>query len=256
MESEGILVGTNQNHEWLLPWWWMHYRTHNDFPVTFVDFGDMSKKALQWCERHGQVIALDQKMDFIRKKEEIAPETAKLWQEIHPDIWNMRKGWFQKPFALLKTPYEKTLWLDADCQVRGPLKPLFPVLNECDIALIPEAEYSQRYNLIAGITVPGETVLNAGVIFFKKNAPVIQEWAKQALTQNHLHFGDQQLLVRVIFSMKFPYIPLPRNFNAIVEAGIDTNAVIIHWSGRFKQIIKDELTALKQIYNIDLFNPS
>ncbi len=30
--SRGVLVASDQTLEWMLPWWWRHYKKHNNFP--------------------------------------------------------------------------------------------------------------------------------------------------------------------------------------------------------------------------------
>lgn len=52
---KGILVGCDQNQEWLLSWWWDQYSAHNSYPVVFVDFG-MSKTGVAWCNERGTCI--------------------------------------------------------------------------------------------------------------------------------------------------------------------------------------------------------
>lgn len=252
-KPQGIIVGADANQEWLLPWWWMNYNLHNRLPVTFINFGTLSEKAIEWCRRRGDLIDLELNTDFIATKEGIDPETAKMWESMHPEIWRIRLEWFKKPFAMIKSPYEQTLWVDLDCQVKGPVEPLFEhCLNEAGIGLAAEAEYSQKLNLHRKIILPGEIVLNSGVVVFAHDSKVIEEWVKQAQLNNHLHFGDQQLLVRILFTMGLKFSLIPATYNWIVESGMNPNAHILHWSGRFKNCLKQQIEQLHQLYGINL----
>ncbi|MBA3604167.1 MAG: hypothetical protein H0W50_11150 [Parachlamydiaceae bacterium] len=51
---------------------------------------------------------------------------------------------------MLKSPYQRTIWLDVDCQVRGSIDDLFTkCVNEAGIAIAiaPEDEDSQLINI-------------------------------------------------------------------------------------------------------------
>ncbi len=251
--KDGILVGASFNQEWLLPWWWMNYRLHNDYPVTFINFGDMSEEALRWCQRRGKVITLDPADDFISRKKDVRPEDALLWESIHPDVWKVRLAWFKKPAAMLQTPYERTVWMDLDCQVRGSIEKLFATCeNPAGLSVAPEPDWQQEKNLKRGMILPGETVYNSGVHVFGKDSPVMHAWAKDAKTKNHLYFGDQNLLIRIIFTLKLAFVPLSPLCNWTVDNGINPNALILHWSGRFKKILFDEVKFLHQQCQINL----
>lgn len=251
--SQGIIVGATREQEWLLPWWWMHFALYNSYPVTFVDFGDMSERALQWCSRRGNVIKLDISDKFVAPKEAIDVETAKLWEKINDQVWIVRKGWFKKPFALLRSPYKTTIWLDLDCQVRASLQPLFELnLGEAGLTLAPEADWQQKLNLARRMIKPGEVVLNSGVIVYDKQSPIIQQWADQAIQKNHLFFGDQQLLVHVLFNQKLAFLQMNRLYNWQIENGISLPALIFHWSGRFKNNVKAQMQFLEKSLFINL----
>ncbi len=65
--TKGILIGCDQNQEWMLEWWWAHYSRHNCYPVAFVDFG-MSQEAKKWCQSKGHWISLDAPKNFVFPK--------------------------------------------------------------------------------------------------------------------------------------------------------------------------------------------
>lgn len=251
--AEGIIVGTTQNQEWLLPWWWMNYTLHNDYPVTFINFGNMSEEGLRWCQARGTVELLDISDDFISGKEDVDERAIPLWEKMHSEVWTQRKGWFKKPHAFLKTPYAKTIWLDLDCQIRGSIKPLFELsLHEAGIAIARENKFWQELNLSYNILLPDEQMYNSGVVVFEKNSPIIQEWAKQSLDQNHLHYGDQQLLVRILHTQDLPFTPLSGIYNWPVEMGLNSKAIILHFTGRCKKIVRRQIEYMQKNLLINL----
>lgn len=251
-EPEGILVGCSQNQECLLPWWWMNFRLHNNHPVTFVNFGDLSDPAIKWCKLRGHVINIE--IDtFVTVKEEIDLELAKRWEGTNQYVWLFRPSWFLKPFALLKSPYRKTIWFDLDCQVRAPIQALFSdYLKNVDLAMVPEPEQEQQRNRELKILLPDEVMYNGGVIVYNHGCPIIQEWAKLALTQNHLFMGDQQLLTRILYERKEEIESLPRSYNWPVAYGINREATVIHWWGAYKASILKQIDYLQEQFLINL----
>lgn len=247
----GVIIGTSRNQEWLLPWWWMHFSAHNSLPVTFVDFGDLSTEAVEWCKKRGDVVRLELSNSFMASKDAIDPKDAQLWEKMHPEVWKLRFTWYKKPFALLLSPYKKTIWLDPDCQVRGSLIELFEQCeNPAGIAVAPEHESSQNLNMSRNLMREGEIMCNAGVVVFRKDSKIIQQWAEQSKTLNHLYCSDQQLLVHVLFSQKLPFSLLSQMYNWTVDQGPNQNAVIYHWWGSAgKQILQNQVEFLnKQIF--------
>jgi hypothetical protein len=254
LEEDGIIVGTSKGQEWLLPWWWMHLRAHNDYPVTFIDFGDLSDDALSWCRSRGTVIKLDLIDNFIVKKDDIDPQKARLWESMIPHIWQFRFTYYKKPFALLKSPYSRTVWIDLDCQIRGSLKPLFPLCaNEGGIALIPEHEGQQQASQHRGFLEPGELMYNAGVIVFKRGSKIVEEWAKQSRDKNHLFPSDQQLLANILHTLKLSFNNLSPLYNWTVDQGLNPNAAIIHWfTAEGKEILKKQIDFLNSYYSYNI----
>lgn len=251
---EGVIVGTSKGQEWLLPWWWMHFRSHNDYPVTFVDFGDLSEDACQWCRRRGSLIQLDVVDNFMAKKEAVDPAKALIWEAMHKNVWEMRFTWYQKPFALCRSPYEKTLWLDLDTQVRASLGPLFQFdLGEGGIGVAAEPEWSQQLNLSRQIITPDEIMYNAGVVIYNRDSKIVQEWAKQSVSRNHLFCSDQQLLVDVLFREKLSFASLSPIYNWTVDREVNPDAVIVHWWGNAsKKTLHWQIDFLNEKLNYNL----
>jgi hypothetical protein len=253
MTSKGIIVGSNRAQEWLLPWWWLHYHLYNSYPVSFVNFGDMSKKALDWCKERGEVFSIPHSDEFIVKKGKVDVSKADLWEKIHPDLWNVRLGWFKKPFALALTPYKKTIWIDLDCQIQGNLAPLFDLdLMECKLTLAPEADWSQELNRLRQMIKPPQLVLNSGVIVYEKESPILQQWIEEVQKNNAEHYGDQQALIKCIYESHLSFRPMNRLFNWTVDLGLNPEALILHWWGIKKEEIQKQIQLSKNLLNIKL----
>ncbi len=252
--NQGVIVGVNSNQEWLLPWWLMNFQVHNVLPITFINFGDMTEKAIEWCRLRGNLIDLKMEENLIAPKESVDVDLATMWESMHPEVWKMREGWFKKPFAMLLSPYERTIWLDVDCQVRGSIETIFSQCeNDAGICLAPEADYSQVINFNRKMILPGQLMLNSGVVVYKRGSKAIQEWAHQVHENTHLHFGDQQLLVNILYTHGMGFTYLSREYNWIAESGANPDAVIFHWSGRYKDYVKLQIESMYKVFGINLF---
>ena len=226
--TDGVIVGCDRNQEWLLPWWWSHYSKHSFLPVAFVDFG-MSSKAKEWCYTRGTLIPLHPPKDFIVKKEKIKPHLVEDWEKSYQQgIWLSREGWLKKPLAMLKTPFDRTLWLDLDCEIAGSITPLFQKIHShSGIAMAKEpCEEGQ------------EPSYNSGVVVFSNKSPLISKWAEVCIEENHHFLTDQNVINFLIQEGEIEIAEIPAIYNWRVSFGVNVEAVIIHWIGEWgKEII-------------------
>ena len=137
----------------------------------------MTKEMKKWCEERGVLIPLFVPDIFVPVKSEMHPDlVAKSEEEFGTLFWSCRNAWFKKPLACLQTPFERSIWIDLDCEVRGGLGGLFESYGE-SLSLT-------RY--------PG--AYNSGVIIFQHGVPIFEKWADLSLDQNHLFRGDEDVL--------------------------------------------------------------
>lgn len=224
--KQGILCGAESSQEWLLAWWWSRYKEHNAYPVTFCDFG-MTPYMRDWCEERGEVICIDMDPTLIAPKSCIQKNLIQEWESLYgSNLWHARYTWFKKPFAFLASAYEKGIWIDLDCEVLGNLEPLFEqVKSPFNLALVRD---------FASESLPQfhpQVRYNGGVIAFQHGAKIIEEWAKAALTLNHLFGGDDPLLSHLINTHQSLVYELPEIYNWRMVRGLNLSAIILHWIG-------------------------
>lgn len=227
--EEGVLVACDLAQEWLLPWWWNCYRKTNDHPVAFVDLG-LSESMKKWCRERGTFIRLKVPDVFVSEKDEIEAGVASAWEDASGrQFWENRNAWFKKPMACLQTPFQKTIWLDLDCEVLGSLLPLFAYCGHASgIAIAREQNDPFRT----------EGSVNSGVIVYRKGLPLFEMWAREALENNHRYPGDQDILTVLIRD----FAPLPEIYNWSRCRQDDPSAVIIHWHGKHgKTVIRHKI---------------
>lgn len=219
--KEGILLGADQIAEELIPWWWSHYSRYNDRPVALVDFG-ISSKGRSWCQKRMHMIPLPHEASFVQPPEEISIEQSKVWERrYHGPLWESRNAWFKKPQACLLTPFERTLWIDLDCEVCGALDPLFEEWEEgIELGIAREDfKFSQQ------------DMFNSGVILYQQGAPFLKEWNRRCQEQNAIMMGDQDILTAMLLGGNISFKELSPIYNWLMYAGILPGIVIAHWAG-------------------------
>lgn len=227
--TKGILIGCDQNQEWMLEWWWAHYSRHNCYPVAFVDFG-MSQEAKKWCQSKGHWISLDAPKNFVFPKTLISSELISEWEKVYgKELWQGREKWFYKPFALQQTPFDETIWVDLDCEITGPLAPLFQKIHTYSkMALALEINRSTE-----------EEVYNSGVIAYHRSSPLLEHWTDLSFRHNDRFLGDQDVLTFIINSENIEVTELPSKYNWVVREGVNFEAIILHWAGKWgKEVIR------------------
>jgi hypothetical protein len=224
--QEGIVVASDLSQEWILPWWISHYQKHNAYPIAFVDFG-MSQEMKKWCANQGELILLPIADIFVCDKTDMDPALADALEEAHGNqFWLLRNAWFKKPLACLQTPFLKSLWIDIDCQVRGPLKPIFDQFGE-NLAIARDL-IEIRKEALSSKDIP---VYNSGVLGFKRGLEVVQIWADRCFEKNHEFRGDQDILNAILQEKNTPIREISPLYNWSRCSQDNPEAVVIHWHG-------------------------
>ena len=134
--------------------------------------------------------------------------------------------------ALLHSPFELGLWMDLDCQINGPLEPLFNSLAfGADIGLVREPHFIQNYEEEKGFLLPGEVNYNSGVIVFRKEASILHRFAEEASKNSAQYAGDQQAMCRAIFLHRPSLVELPQLYNWLRVLGPNPEALVYHYTG-------------------------
>jgi hypothetical protein len=235
MGDEGIIVGSNATGERLLDWFWENYSKTNSYPVFFADFG-LSEKGRKWCLERGALEHCSNPF-FQNNEAHIPEERKKLWEETHgKSIWQSRHFWYKKPFACLKSPFKKTIWIDIDCRVEKNLSGLFDLLQQ-DVELAICKDTLTPFNLILK-----RPTYNSGVIAFHQNSPIISKWVELASTQFDQFLGDQDALSHAITQTDSPFYELDPIYNWSWHFPESKETVITHFHGNGKSKILSERT--------------
>jgi len=181
---------------------------------------------------------------------------------------------------IFETPYQKTLYLDADTRICEDITHMFDLLDRYDIALAyvnSRTKTLKRYLRWSGQAPKIFLPLNGGVILFNKTDPVMeffQSWRKAYHKEGHkadqftlreqLWLSDLRLLIlppeyncRPMSAVKYlkrcgipPKILHLRNFN--VEVGVKPKNYPLTLGQRIKDIINKIIKdPAKRIYKVN-----
>lgn len=231
MNERGVIVGCDQNLEWLLPWFFENYSTHNTTPITFFDFG-MSEYGKNFCKMHGRYLSLETLKEKHKCFSELSDEDLGQFSITHPlDYMKIcHKAWMKKPLACLYTPYETTIWIDIDCKVRKNIDGLFDLLApESQICLSLDHPYTTHLKKITGIIKEEEVQFSSGAMIFRKNASFIRFWIETI--SKKFYPGDQEALSDVINGESIPYKVLEKKYHLTNWEEITIDAFILHYGG-------------------------
>ncbi len=226
IKEKGVIVGCDQQQEWLLEWWWERYSAKNGFPVTFADFG-MSTQAHQWCKERGEIISVSIDPAFVKTctKYTLGIWGKKLKKMYGHKLWTSRYQWFKKALCLSTfLPYYCSVWIDLDCEILGPIDEVFSM---CDAAsqLAVVREYGTKHLLKLD---PG-VIYNGGVIGFIHGTEIIKKWAEASIERNDCFLADDLLLSSLIYELQWPVVELPEVYNWKYICGMNLDAIIFHW---------------------------
>lgn len=239
----GVLTGCDQNQEWLLNWWYSHFRKHHpDVDIAFADFG-MSEQGRSWCKERGVLIEIPP-IDLQPKNG--FSFMGKTWTQTRYSKQNLSSSWFSKPSAMLLSPFKRTLWLDLDCEVRKSLQSLFSIslpaekirLRKHGTICIDDVETLHSYR------IPG---YNSGVVLFEKSS-FLELWAQKCIEASTDFFSDDHVfsLFAVFLDQTNLSLSLKYNWNATCW-GENTEALIYHWE---RAAGKNRLYLLRTIFEI------
>ena len=205
--NKTFAVGTDRNHEDLLPWWYYNIKKYSPKPdITIADLG-MSPRMREWSQEHSDTF-------------------------LEYDI-NEGRAWFYKPQIMLDAPYEYVCWVDSDCEVMKPIDDVFNYPTDTQIALSLDII---RMGLNEVPQTTSTPVWATGVNCSKGKSDILKYWAFRC---NHsTNRGDQEELLQMVReapSLNSQIVQLPLIYQWLrlsLANGYDNpNKKIVHWTG-------------------------
>ena len=197
--SKAVLVGSDANTEWMLPWFVENFKKHNDTHLSIVDFG-MTEEAQKWCETNVDSLG------------DMRVETP--------------HAWFLKPFAMANSPFKKTIWLDIDCEILGDVSPIFSKIVPDKLSMVVDRPWSKRFNT---------TMYNSGVVAFEGRPKILELRCERIKSKPGR--GDQETLHEMLDPLQqMMYInEIENKWNVLrlqhIEGPKVNDTVVNHWTG-------------------------
>ncbi len=231
----GVVVAADQGAEWLLPWWWDCYSKHHKQPVAFIDFG-MKSAAKLWCKERGILIPFAGQRDFVKSKEKISLKNQQKWEAIYgPKVWQARCSWFKKPLAMLQTPFQKSVWMDLDCEVCQPIDGIFDGVQD---------------GMLGAVRVEKKAHYNSGVIVYDKESTLLKAWIEACLKKSATCIGDETLLSQLICTKRYPFKEISPQFNWMMGWGYHADLKIAHWAASWGKLCIETMGGIQKSLDV------
>lgn len=146
------------------------------------------------------------------------------------DSAHVKGGWGEKIAALPLSPFDYTMFLDADVHICNNFDHIFKVLDFVDLAFVLEHELKSwlppaldEFEKVYIDDIPKYMFsflhANSGMLLFKKNRQVLDFFAKwqdihsKASLSATESVGDQYYFPYVLWNSDLRFLPLPSNYN-------------------------------------------
>ena len=155
----------------------------------------------------------------------------------------------RKTETLLSSPYDKTLWLDADVLIVGNIDEMFDLLDENISVVTPHfagwissgRTISKRIRNFKGKvsdeilekSLVGSPAINTGILSYKKDSKFMRDWVKLALETDGLCFIADEISFQVLYP-SYPEVKIcDQKYNVSVKFGNEVpDKRCIHFHGK------------------------
>ena len=222
--ERGVLIGCDREQEKFLRYWYQNYRAFNNFPVAILDLG-MSSAGKRIAQKIGRVIQVDQ-LPCPSPLEKICSKAQKYYVRF------VQKPSYLRVLNLHRTPFDKTIMLDIDTEIRGYLGHLFDLINiPAGFAANIFKDHIQQKAKEDGLISPHETYYSC-MIAYTKDSPIIGAWQKQTLNTTPF-LGDDVTLSKAIAKHNLNINLIPTHYNRLYTDPmvVCPSTKIIHFNG-------------------------
>ena len=150
-----------------------------------------------------------------------------------------------KPQAMARTPYDRTIYLDTDTYVQEPIDELFDLLDEFEFAV--RRNRDESHIPTDQVNDPNTDVpdafpeFNSGVIPYRRSPAVtdlLEAWERQCLPN---HESDQRALRPALYHSSVAFTALPNRYNCIYRNANVVNKRIKVFHGPLVDRHKDRI---------------
>ncbi|WP_146417099.1 MULTISPECIES: hypothetical protein [Haloarcula] len=192
---------------------------------------------------------MDLPITVISDREVNSPYIDKVIIDESPD-----RSFFDKPRNLLKSPYDKTIYMDGDVFLLQPVPELFDLLDNVDLATaIDPNEFELRYmdNVDFGDVPESVPLFQTGVIAYKQNEECkefIRNWIN--IHQNSTIKRDQTSFRIAIDGANINHMTLSNLYNCLIEWPMQVTGEVKIAHGRLAQATVQDIEDINTHMNV------
>lgn len=184
---------------------------------------------------------------------------------VHCEENHSVKALVRKTELFVNSPYDRTLWIDADVAIVGPIDEMFDYLDDYDVAIPHFAGWwsdgkiiSKRIRNYEGIAdqkyideaVRHYPATNTGILSYRRDLPFLKDWIALAQKGDGKMFIPDEIAFQVLYPSYDNIFIAPAKFNVSVKHDPDTeDKRIIHFHGQKHCLDFDLCDIWKDIFN-------
>lgn len=153
-----------------------------------------------------------------------------------------KQSFLDKPRNLMKSPYEKTLFLDTDVYVLGELEPIFDLLSKFEIAAAVD---HHEGNLVKTDNSDFPNIpmafpeFNTGVLAYETSESV-EDFVSTWISKHHTDQPTDQISFRAaLWESNIEFAPISKRFNALSGISVCGSIHLFHDNSRVSSILSD-----------------
>jgi hypothetical protein len=158
------------------------------------------------------------------------------------------KALVRKTELFINSPYDRTLWIDADVVVNGKIDEMFEYLDDYDVAIPHFANWWSDGNTISkrikgyegiadqkyiDVAIKHHPAINTGILSYRRDLPFLKEWIELAQKGDGKLFIPDEVAFQVLYPSFEKIFIAPMKFNVSVKHDPGTeDKRVIHFHGQ------------------------
>jgi hypothetical protein len=153
--------------------------------------------------------------------------------------------WWLKPFAVLRAPFKKIIWMDNDCEVRGDIGPLFDYCRVEHIGLLDRGTGTLEATCTNDwFARPTPHRYDVGFLAVGRGNPLIPDWAANCIrSPKGFHRGDDEAMMFLLERGHYGVLNLPETLYCNRHHNQHSKATVFHRVGEVGKVdIRNDLS--------------
>ncbi len=156
------------------------------------------------------------------------------------DLDNPRHDGGDRVLHMLRSPYDRTLFVDTDIYFTSPVHELFELLDEFDLGVATNGQFFKAIEHHGDEIPESFPEFNGGVILYADREPVHEfqrRWEVEFLADADVGLSyNQPSLRKVLYESEIRYTILPRRYNCIFRRPGQVHGTVKLFHGRLQSV--------------------